>query len=52
MTQYSNYNSVAIITLVRYFFNRDLESDAANLANPASNFSRTAASTMVSDLVL
>lgn len=38
--------------LVKYFFNSDLESEAANLANPVSNFSKMAASTMVSDLVL
>lgn len=39
-------------SFVKYFFSSDLESEAANLAKPVSNFSRTAASTMVSDLVL
>lgn len=35
------------ISRVRYFFNRDLESEASNFLKPSSNLSRTAWSTMV-----
>lgn len=37
---------------VKSFFNNDLESEVESLRKPASNFSRTAASTMASDLLL
>lgn len=33
-------------SLVRYFFSSDLESEAASLLKPASNFSRVVASTI------
>lgn len=39
-------------SLERYFFSKDLESEAASLAKPDSSFSRTAASTMLFDLFL
>jgi hypothetical protein len=38
-------------SLVKYFFNKDFESEAWSLVKPASNFSSTATST-ISDLFL